>query len=148
MRIRYAFAAWVGVLAAGCSYKPETATFTEPSKYGITISITRQLMNPFTNGYGRFVSINHEGPHGMSATLHTIDDVLGSGPVNLYRTEGPKLLLLGNIERVVVDLKTGSSGSVPLDTKHSGEFLGSFDEDPGGAWRFISASERAELPVP
>ena len=84
----------------------------------------------------------------MSGSLHTISDVLGFGPVNLYRIEGPALLLLGNIERMVVDLKTGSSGSTDLTAKPRGEFVGSFDEDESGTWRFIKASERAELPIP
>ncbi len=49
----------------------------------------------------------------MSGTLHTMSDVFAFGRVNLYRMESPALLVLGNIERLVVDLKRGSSGSAP-----------------------------------
>jgi hypothetical protein len=144
MRIAATFCVVV-LAASSCRHKPETATFTEP-EYGVTISITRQLINPFTGGYDRFVSIRRGD--GMSGGLHMIDDALGFGPVNVYRIEGPALLLFGNIERLMIDLETAATKSVDLATKRSGEFVGCFDEDATGTWRFIKASERAELPVP
>ncbi len=72
--------------------------------------------------------------------------------MNLYAA-GHGTLIIRECEYGVltyrVDLPQGTVAVVDSPSAgHPQEFLGAFDADETSKWRFISASERAELPLP
>jgi len=70
----------------------------------------------------------------------------GYSRVNLYRISDSAFLIRDCFESFVVD--TARQTIERDDTRRKeGAFVGSFDVDSSGAWRFISARERAELPT-
>ena len=72
------------------------------------------------------------------------DDTGGYLRVNIYQATPTTLLLRDYFDSYTIDVASG------VVTKHAqrtggGTFLGSFDDDVAGVFRFISPSERGEM---
>ena len=137
-----AFLAWL--VLGGSSYE---ARYALPgSSYGLVVSLSQ--MHPYLAEYERELRV--EGG-GRATTLPLFPDTGGYALVNLYSVNSSSFVLrtMGNDEYLI----DNQSGQVSQRRHFSGcdergpsdaAFLGAFDFDAAGQWRFIPANERAE----
>jgi hypothetical protein len=79
-----------------------------------------------------------------AAEISLFQDTGGYSRANLYQIDKSRLLLRDADASYVIDL---SATTIKRDKirRKEGSFLGSFDDDTDGRWRFIPALEREEL---
>ncbi len=73
-------------------------------------------------------------------------DTGGHSQANLYRIDDQRVLLRDADSSYTIEVATGTA-SKDEKRRAAAIFLGSFDVDATGTWRFILARERAELPT-
>jgi hypothetical protein len=135
------FLLFAAAICLSCSYstEEEVAAFVDPAS-NLRVIVTRTP--PFL-GRSADMSISAGGE------LHAIHGDPGfSGTAcrtNLYRLGPITFLIRGILWNFTVDVTTKRLTDYSKDK--SGEFIGSFDEDASGKWRFIPASERRELAI-
>ena len=101
-------------------------------------------MHPWLAEYHRTASTDLMGREASRVALS--DDTGGYLRINLYQTTPTALLLRDYFDSYTVHLATGSM-TKDAERAPGGTFLGSFDDDPSGTFRFIPASERSEMPT-
>jgi hypothetical protein len=129
----------------GCrSDTPQPATVEVPSAE-TRLTVTRVASHPFLARYNLKVRI--DGPNGCRASMDLFPDTGGVSRRNLYDAPAGLLYVIGQYDARVIDprrcLITLSEFRF-LDPQRS--FLGSFDEDEGRGWTFLSPKHRAERP--
>jgi hypothetical protein len=122
---------------------------TPPAVYqlpGSTLAIRVELqpMHPWLAEYHRTASIDLNGREVSRIALS--DDTGGYPRINIYNATPTTLLMRDYFDSYAIDVATGGV------TKHAqrragGTFVGSFDDDGSGAFRFIPPSERREMPT-
>ena len=66
---------------------------------------------------------------------------------NIYRTSDKTFLLKDFWNDYEIHPETKMFKKLDSATRLNGEFVGAFDENENGAWRFIPLSERKEIPL-
>jgi hypothetical protein len=75
-------------------------------------------------------------------------DTGGYNRTNAYDLGRSRTLLLSAFDAYVLDYDRGEIQTVERNgAKADGTYVGAFDTDDGGHWRFIAASERPEASV-
>ena len=133
------------LVSCSCGWEPATATFADPSGK-LNIQITRLRAHLFLPKYAHHVVVDGSAESGSSwaYSVGGSGNPAGGYRANLYRFDGRVLILCDLHDNYAIDRE--SAKREPACRK-GGLFVGSFDEDSTGRWRFISAKERAELPL-
>jgi hypothetical protein len=135
--------AMLTILVTACDSPLERASYRVPLTK-LVIAVERIPAHFFLAEYHRRVELNWDGRKTLSSEL--LLDTDGHGRINMYSRNGVVFLLKDAYSRYTVDIARYTIASGPPPTR-LGSFVGSFDTDSSGAWRFIPASERAELPT-
>jgi hypothetical protein len=147
MRPRWSECAVLGIFLlvslVGCrSDIPQPATVEVPS-VGTQVIVTRVATHPFLARYNLTVRI--DGPNGCRASMDLFPDIGGVSRRNLYDTPAGLLYVIGQYDARVIDPRRCLITLTEfrfLDPRRS--FLGSFDEDEGRGWMFLSRDQRPE----
>ena len=131
------------ILQTSCNSPIEQATYRVPLTK-MVISIERIPGHFFLAEYRRRVELNYDGRKTLCSEL--LVDSGGYSRVNMYSRNGVVFLLRDAFSSYQVDVTRYTIDPDPTPTR-VGSFVGSFDTDTSGAWRFIPASERPELPA-
>jgi len=131
--------------SCACGWESATATFNDPSG-NLNIAITRQRAHLFLPRYAHYISIDGRSESGLSSW---VESTTGTGATstfraNLYRLDDHRLVYCAPYDNFTV---TRESSKRDDSCRQGGRFIGSFDEDSTGRWRFIPSSERGELVV-
>lgn len=131
-------------LLAACapSDGPETALWRHPS--GLAIAVERRQTHEFLAEYDRRVVVRTPG---ASPVVYDLDrETGGYARVNVHALGDSALILRDAFGAIMVPLDGGPLRD--LSGRPRGDaFVGSFDEDDAGRWRFLPAPERPEQPV-
>lgn len=129
----------------GCrSDTPQPATVEVPSA-GTRVTVTRVASHPFLARYN--LTLRIEGLNGCRTSMELFPDTGGVSRRNLYDTPSELLYVIGQYDARVIDPRNcviTLSEFRFLGTRRS--FLGSFDENEGRGWMFLSREQRAEQP--
>jgi hypothetical protein len=126
-----------------CANSEERATFPVPAS-PTSVTVARISMHAFLAEYRRDLIV--EGQGRPARRVEMFPDSGGYSRANLYRIDAQRVLLRDVDSSYTIEVATGT---VSKDEKRQAAaiFLGSFDVDATGTWRFIFAGERAELPT-
>jgi hypothetical protein len=142
---RAALGIFLLLFLVGCrSDTPQPATVEVPS-VGTRVTVTRVASHPFLARYNLKVRI--DGPNGCRASMDLFPDTGGVSRRNLYDTPAGLLYVIGQYDARVIDPRScviTLSEFRFLEPHRS--FLGSFDEDAGRGWMFLSREQRPERP--
>lgn len=149
MRLGWSKPAVLGIFVllvlSGCrSDTPQPAT-VEVSSAGTRVTVTRVASHPFLARYN--LKLRIDGPNGCRASMDLFPDTGGVSRRNLYEIRGGLLYVIGQYDARVIDTRTcviTLSEFRFLEPHRS--FLGSFDEDEGRGWTFLSRERRPERP--
>ena len=94
--------------------------------------------------YEHRARLEHNGQ--VASRLDLTFDTGGYGRTNLYRLADGQFLLLDAGASVLIYVPLPSL-QPEMTRQRRGVFVGAFDTDSTGTWRFIPASERPERPV-
>ncbi|WP_447976627.1 hypothetical protein [Candidatus Nitrospira bockiana] len=128
---------------SGCRSDTPQPASVELSSAGTRITVTRVASHPFLARYN--LKLRIDGPDGCRASTDLFPDTGGVSRRNLYDTSAGLLYVIGQYDARVVDPRRCTitlSEFRFLDPRRA--FLGSFDEDEGGRWVFLSSQQRAE----
>lgn len=126
-----------------CANSEERATFPVPES-ATTVTVARMSMHAFLAEYRPDLIV--EGQGRPARRLEMFPDTGGYSRANLYRIDDQRVLLRDADSSYTIEVATGTV-SKDETRQAAAIFLGSFDVDATGAWRFIFARERAELPT-
>ena len=126
-----------------CANAEERATFPVPGS-STTVTVARMPTHAFRAEYRRNLLV--EGQGGPASRLELSADTGGYSRSNLYRIDDQRVLLRDADASYAIALATGIT-SKDEKRRAAAIFLGSFDVDATGTWRFILVRERAELPT-
>lgn len=142
---RAALGIFLLLFLSGCrSDTPQPATVEVPS-VGTRVTVTRVASHPFLARYNLKVRI--DGPNGCRASMDLFPDTGGVSRRNLYEIPVGLLYVIGQYDARVIDPRScviTLSEFRFLEPQRS--FLGSFDEDAGRGWMFLSREQRPERP--
>jgi hypothetical protein len=131
------------IVQTACDTPPERASYRVPLTK-MAISIERVPAHLFLAEYRRRVELNWDDRKILNSELPL--DSGGYSRVNMYSRNGVVFLLRDAYSSYKVDIARYTIDLDPAPAK-VGLFVGSFDTDSSGAWRFIPASERPEMPT-
>ena len=119
--------------AAACASAEERATFPVPGS-STTVTVVRMPTHAFRAEYHRNLLVEVQG--GPASWLGLSADTGGYSRSNLYRIDDQRVLLRDAHASYGIALATGT---ISKDEKRraAGVYLGSFDADGAGVWRFI-----------
>jgi hypothetical protein len=130
------------LLLVSCRAREERARVTLQTP-GFTLEVSRAKRPPLQAEHVRMVTLLHPG--GLTF-LGVFPEFGGNACLSLFRCSESAMLLVGSHERIRIDLaaRTLVSDSSPaaLANFACGSFVGAFDQDADGHWRFLPASER------
>ena len=103
-------------------------------------------MHLFLAEYERVLVLERDG---REVARHPMfPDTGGYSRTNAYDLGRSRTLLLSAFDAYVLDYDRGEIQTVERNgAKADGTYVGAFDTDDGGHWRFIAASERPEASV-
>ncbi|MBS0152461.1 MAG: hypothetical protein JSR31_16115 [Nitrospira sp.] len=132
-------------IAVGCNSNiPETASF-ELTTFQLRLAIVRTATDPFLQRFT--LTMNVQGRGGCRSSTELFPDTGYAGRRNVYMAAKGRVYVVGQYDARVVDTQncqTSLSEFRHLDRDVI--FLGSFDQDQGKHWTYVSALQRPELP--
>jgi hypothetical protein len=142
MSTRGALVVLVCATVAACGGRPDDrALFRLPASETVLI-VQRQAMHAFLAEYHRDALLYTRDTLRLRVAL--FDDTGGHSRANLYRLDDTRFVLRDAEASYTIDVNPPSFTRDPL-RRRAGAFMGSFDVDASGTWRFISGEERPEL---
>jgi len=130
---------------SGCGAEPRVAQYSVPSG-DVTLAVSLLSTHPFLAEFKRELLVTRANT--PPTTTELFPDTGGYALVNLYRRSDGQLLVrtIGD-DSYVVD-PTGEIKTIPaIGASSTDAYLGAFDWDAQKRWRFIPASEAAEMPL-
>jgi hypothetical protein len=130
---------------SGCRSDTPQPAVVEVTSAGMRVTVTRIASHPFLARYN--LKLRIDGPDGCRASTDLFPDTGGVSRRNLYDTPAGLLYVIGQYDARVIDPRScviTLSEFRFLEPRRS--FLGSFDEDEGRQWRYLSSEQRAERP--
>jgi len=143
MRISLSLLLIVAAAVPACRESSELAIFGVPGT-DRSIVVERRIGHASLSEYRRRVLLR-EGSETLDEAILLVDTG-GYSRVNVYRTDDSTLVLRDADASYSVAV---AAGTITRESNRYTDrtFLGSFDVDTAGRWRFISVSERPELPT-
>lgn len=123
--------------------KAVAATFRVP-RSSMALTVERKAAHPFLAEYDRYLILLIDGIERQRIELST--DTGGYSRVNVFRINDNIYLLKDIYNIYELDLRQQALRKSP---NHDlvGAFVGAFDDDGEKVWRFIPASDRAQVPT-
>ena len=132
--------AWLGV---GCNSDvpvPAVAVVMP----GTDVTVTRVATHPFLARFNLTLTVNAAG---CSVGSDLFPDTGGVSRRNIYRDSAARLYVIGQFDVRRFDLQSCRIELMEFRFLETGlGFVGSFDTDASGRWRFLSSEERPERP--
>jgi hypothetical protein len=111
----------------------------------LQVTVTRVATHPFLARFNLKLTVNTPG--GCSAISELFPDTGGVSRRNVYRGPVQRLYVVGQFDVRRFDLQTCRIELMEFRSLEGGLlFVGSFDIDGRGRWRFFAADERPEQP--
>lgn len=123
--------------------KSVAATFSVP-RSSMALTIERKAAHPFLAEYDRALILLDDGIERQRIDLST--DTGGYSRTNVFRKNDNIYLLKDFYGIYEFDLRSQALRK-SADRDSVGAFVGAFDADGEKVWRFIPASDRAQLPT-
>lgn len=129
----------------GCnSNTPETASL-ELDAFQLRLGIVRTATDPFLQRFT--LTMNIQGPGGCRSSTELFPDTGYAGRRNVYMAAKGRVYVVGQYDARVID--TQNCQTSLAEFRHLDRdviFLGSFDQNQGKQWTYVSALQRPELP--
>lgn len=133
------------LVCIGCnSNTPEPAS-EEIAPARLRLTIVRTATDPFLQRF--HLTMKVQGTEGCSSSTELFPDTGYAGRRNVYLAAEGMVYVVGQYDARVIDSQTCRASL--LEFRHLDRevvFLGSFDQDEDKRWRYISSSQRQELP--
>lgn len=133
------------LLCVGCnSNTPEPAS-VEIASARLRLTIVRMATDPFLQRFN--LTLNVKGTSGCFSSTELFPDTGYAGRRNVYQASKGRVYVVGQYDARVIDslsCRTDLSEFRHLDRDLI--FIGSFDQDEGKHWAYVSAAQRPELP--
>ena len=145
------FPAWLVIsiallpIAVGCNSNfPETASL-ELTMFQLRLTIVRTATDPFLQRFTLTMSVQGRG--GCKSSTDLFPDTGYAGRRNVYLAAKGHVYVVGQYDARVINAQNCQTNLAEF--RHLDRdvvFLGSFDQDQGKHWKYVSAIERPELP--
>ena len=139
----------IGVIVAAllfpnCNSDVPVSAVAEITPPGLHVTVTRAATHPFLARFNLTLTVTAPG---CSATSELFPDTGGVSRRNVYRSPADRLYVVGQFDVRRFDLQSCRIELMEFRSLQPGlSFVGSFDVDGSGRWRFIPPDERTEQP--
>jgi len=141
----------VGVLLAilwtptACNSDVPVSAVGQITPPGLEVTVTRVATHPFLARFNLRLTVRSAS--GCSATSDLFPDTGGVSRRNVYRASIDRLYVIGQFDVRRFDVQSCRIDLVEFRSLETGlGFVGSFDTDASGHWRYLSSEERPEQP--
>lgn len=110
----------------------------------ITISIVRTPSHPTFAEYKRTACLYRSGKR--RACWEMFPDTGGTHRINVYRAKDGSIFLHDRVSSYAINLPSEEFAEVEV-AKAAGAYLGCFNQDTTGVWRFISVKDSPEVKI-
>jgi hypothetical protein len=132
-------------LSVGCHSRPESAVLRYPGS-SFAARIERSATHLFLAEYDRVLVLERDGREVARRAM--FPDSGGYGRTNAYDLGQSKTLLLSAFDAYVLDYDRAEIRALDRNGAAArGTYIGAFDSDTDGHWRFIGAAEKPEASV-
>jgi hypothetical protein len=134
----------LAITLTACQATPvdQVATISLPDE--VTISILRTPSHPTLAEYKRIACLARSGKRLTCWDL--FPDTGGTHRTNVYREASGQIFLQDRISSYAIDLTLKKLIEVEA-AKVSGTYLGCFNQDGGGVWRFLPVKDSPEVKI-
>ena len=131
------------LLFPGCNSDVPVSAVAEMTPPGLQMTVTRVATHPFLARFNLKLTVTTSS--GCSATSELFPDTGGVSRRNVYRGPADRLYVVGQFDVRLFDLQSCRIELMEFRSLQAGlSFVGSFDVDSSGRWRFIPPDERPE----
>ena len=130
---------------AGCNSDVPVSAIGQITPPGLEVTVTRVATHPFLARFNLRLTVRSAS--GCLATSDLFPDTGGVSRRNVYRGSLERLYVIGQFDVRRFDLQSCRIELMEFRFLETGlGFVGSFDTDASGRWRFLSSEERPERP--
>jgi hypothetical protein len=134
-------------LLAGCNSDLPVAAVAHLAPAGADVTVTRVATHPFLARFNLTLTVGSSG--GCVATSDLFPDTGGVSRRNVYRGSADRLYIVGQFDVRRFDPRSCRIELMEFGSLETGLlYLGTFDTDASGGWKFFSSDLRSERPFP
>lgn len=147
MRVVVILISCLMIVSCRAEREVKPAAFSLPSRGSslLTVAIEREHTHLFLAEYDRYLILSVDGSE--KQRIKAFEDTGGYSRTDVFQIADSQYILRGFHDRYELDTEKQSISPIESFDTTRAKFRGCFDTDENHIWRFISASERSQLPM-